>query len=260
MLAVSAIVAVCEHEARAATNDEIIVLSRAKVGDEAILARIANEPCQYDLSVAQIGNLGKSGVSSRIIAAIIRKCGAEDNTSKSATIPDIPPNLRPGLYMVTSAPGSTQYVRLVPALISAGKAGGNGSLLFPNKYKLTLPGDYSGSLISSVKPEFWLVFGGHQAGSVEGASEDLNTIPGYEGLAIVRLKVRRGKRELLVGSAAVGIAASGMGRDGVVAAEISRKVGTIYVVSITEELAPGEYALIANAGANAYRVYDFSIR
>lgn len=249
-----AILAICllslSGAAQAAGNDDIVVLTRAGVGDEAIMARIAASPCAYKVENADIIHLRKSGVSSRVTAAMIRACAKKDQPTRDPADPAQAFGLRQGVYAVEAGVSGTRYSLIVPAIVAAGRAGGNGSLLMPSKSLITLPGPSGLALDASGGLSFWIV-SSRSAGII---------LPDSKELRLVRLDQKSDRRQLRTGATANGFAIGGVNPKHVIGMHVTPKSETISVVTPSKDLSSGEYALIQREGSNAYRVYDFSIR
>ncbi len=243
--------------ARAATNLDIITLAKNRVGDEAILAKIATEPCGYDLTIPGIRKLKVARVSNGVIAAMIRKCSKGDGLSDDDIITH-ELGLHPGLFGVDDASGGSVPQQIVPAMVAAGLPGGNGTVLLPAKSKLTLPGARSGWLTRKARPVFWIVadpatsIGQPEVTSPSGP-------PGYDHMRLVRLDQRTGKRQLYVGTVISGVAIGGVYSRSALALRIVRRSRSLFVAIPETDLDPGEYALLVNDKASTYRVYDFTV-
>lgn len=255
--ALAILAAAGEAGARATSNDVIITLARANVGDEAILALVAGEPCGYDLSVDHIGALKRSGVSGRVIAAMVRKCGSTNSGNEAASDPGNAGTSKPGVYIPRGEGKAEQWLPIIPAIVAPGLGGGNGSLLFPNTSKLTLPGSSSRFRLSPHRTVFRIIVSAGTTMNV--AASGSNVVPGYEGLRLVRFNIKGAKRVLKVGSSLNGATLSGVDQDWNMPIMISRNSNSSYDVAAGEKLPPGEYALMIGDGGKPYRLFDFSI-
>lgn len=243
------------NDARASSNADIVALSRAKAGDEVIIASIAKEPCDYQLGVEHIVKLRKVGVSSPVIAAMIRRCRLTPGNGQNGEDPDVGRELRAGLYAVDSVSTPPKFDLIVPAFVTPGRSGGNGSFLFPDRSKISLPRERSALLVASRRPVFWIV--------VDTAAVRLNhevgDIPsGFEDIQLMRLERKAGKRQLQTSSAANGGVMSGIDPRKSVPIRVSRKSSSIYVVSLESDIEIGDYAFMTGSMTSAYRMYDFT--
>lgn len=241
-------------EVPAAGNAEIVALARAKAGDPAILARIESQPCRYQLTTADMAALRKSGVSGPVIAAMIRKCGnaPPEQAERASGMTAIPE--RPGLYLVERQAERVRFSLIVPAVITAGRAGGNGSLLLPATMRLTLPGK-SAALVAAGDASFWIVEAQHAGrGGVQAGPA------GHEGIRLVRLDQKSDRRQLRVGAATNALVLSGIDQDRVVPLSRERQPGGGDTFTPARRLEPGEYALVVTDLGDAFRLYDFTVR
>ncbi len=246
---------------RAATEDEIIAMSRAKVGDEAIVARIENDPCLREIEAADIEMLRKVGVSSRVVAALIRRCASGSNQSDGNMDPRDPITLRPGVYLVSKSSTWTRYINIIPAIAGVSKSGATGAgLLFPAKSKISLPGSSAALGALSGEPVFWIALDPAKDRKRNVEIDSSAALPGYEDIRLVQLEPKAGKRQLQVGASANGFVLSGVDPKRSIPISVSRKSRSIYAITVTRALPPGEYALLASDSAYSYRLYDFSIR
>lgn len=236
--------------AQAAGNDDIVAMARAGVGDEAIIAQVAASSCTYKVETVDLVQLRKAGVSSRVTAAMIRACARKEVPAVDPSDPARDLGLRPGLYAVESGIGGTRYSLIVPAIVAAGQAGGNGSLLMPSKSRITLPGPNGLALAVNGRISFWIVSPGSTA----------TNSPMSQELQLVRLDQKSDRRQLQTGATANGFAVGGVSSKHVIELRVAAKSETVVVVTPTQDLPTGEYALIAREANNAFRVYDFSIR
>lgn len=236
----------------AAGNDEVVALAKAGVGDEAIIARIANSPCTYRVEPQDIVRIRKAGVSGRVIAAMIRRCAESGQLAANPADPAQALGLRQGVYAVDTGESRSRYLLVVPAIVAAGRAGGNGSLLMPAKSRLSLPGRNGAAISPSGKISFWIV-------STASARKEGEVPAGFEDVRLVRLEQKSDRRQLQIGASANGFAISGIKSERIIETRIVRISETVHAINIQRDLTPGEYALIAREENSSYRVYDFSI-
>lgn len=242
-------------EGAADGNAEVVALSRARVGDAAILARVESQPCHYRVTTADLAALRKSGVSGPVIAAMIRKCSS--GLSDNQVAGDRGGPERPGLYVVESWPGRARYSLIVPAVVAAGQSGGNGTLILPTGLRLTLPGS-TATISAASQPAFWIVgkaprMLGPDLGSGQIIPDE------YEGVRLVRLDQKADRRQLQIGRVTNAIPLSGVKQNRVLALRAARNSPGTVVLTPEQELLPGQYALIVSDRANAFRLYDFAV-
>jgi len=228
---------------------------QTKIGDETVIARIAQEPCDYDLGLDEIVSLRKAGVSSKVVAAMIRKCGTEASRQDDK----VAHGLRNGVYAVVGDGGSPEYTLIVPAIVAAGRSGGPGTLFLPAKARISLPNEQSELKLSS-RPRFWIVVNSDNKTDLKAGSDQAQNPKGFAGLQLVRLQPVLGKRQLQTGAFANGRAISGIESKHGFSITLSRVSSSTYSVVASAELASGEYALLVSDGGDSYRLYDFTVQ
>jgi hypothetical protein len=86
------------------TDESVIAMVRAGVGEDAVTYAVANQPGKYLLSSDSLLAIKKAGVSNRIISAMLAKATA------TPAVPSVPQNMALSSSSATSAPTSTSYV------------------------------------------------------------------------------------------------------------------------------------------------------
>ncbi len=246
-------------EAVAATNLDVVALVRAKVGDEVIIEMVANEPCGYETGIDQIIALRKADVSSKVIAAMIRKCGSMRSSKEDQSDPSEIFKLSNGFYAVGTDGAVPRHTQILPAIVAAGRSGGLGTLFFPAKSVITLPAERALTVVSQ-RPTFWIVMK-----PIEGKERQVDLRSGilpseFHNIKLVSLDKKAGKRQLQTGSYANGRALSGFEFNNTMQFRVSRVSESVSELTISAELMPGEYAFIANDNVESYRIYDFAVR
>lgn len=260
IMATALLLVFCKAQASAADNDDVVTLAKAGVGDETIMARIASEPCGYTLEIADITGLRRAGVSSRVVAAMISKCGSAEPRSYKSGDPAEAPTLGPGVHVVEQIAGGTRSWLIRPAIVAVGRSGGIGTILLPSRSAISLPGASTSIVIATNRPRIWIVSAGPRSnGSILTRLEG-NGLRGFEDVLLVQFERKSDRRQLRMGAVANGVAMSGIDPKRVVATTISAKSDWVLTVTPNVDLLSGEYALMAREGPNAYRLYDFSIR
>jgi hypothetical protein len=105
------------------TIDQIIMLTQTGIGDEAVIAKIRNTDTHMDLSVDQMLELKKKGVSSPVLAALLdtgAHAPATPQFSLTSADPAVPHPA--GVYILDSA--HAQMTRIDPTATSQSKTGG----------------------------------------------------------------------------------------------------------------------------------------
>jgi hypothetical protein len=251
-----AIAAATGGHARAETldNDTVIALVGAKIGDEALIAKIDTLPCGYDVSMAQLARLKKAKVSSAVLAAMIRRCG--DKASSGIVGEERP---RAGVYLERMPGGHSELVRIEPAYVSPARGGGNGSLLFPSKSKLSLPGAAASLRASAYRPVFFFFVDAKNLRHDGFGNDPTDGAHDPSGFNLVRFTVEKNERELTVEKANMLGSSSNIDTGLARAFTVSPDDEGVYRVDIVTSLDPGQYGFIERLSGGTYRVYDFEI-
>jgi hypothetical protein len=256
-LALAIAVAMTGGHVRAETldNDTVIALVGAKIGDEALIAKIDTSPCGYDVSMAQLARLKKAKVSSAVLAAMIRRCG--DRSPGGATQEEEDP--RAGVYIERMPGGHSELVRIEPAYVSPARGGGNGSLLFPSKSKLSLPGAAASISASAYRPVFFFFIGAKNLRRDGFGNDPTDGAHDPSGFNLVRFDVEKNERELTVETANMLGSSSNIDTRLARAFTVSPDDQGVYRVDIVTSLDPGQYGFLERLSGGTYRVYDFEI-
>lgn len=256
------------------TNDSVIALLKAGVGDEAVVAKIRTSDSAYELSTDRVVALRQAGVSSAVIAAMINAGAAKEQAGKSAfdnasADPAVPH--APGFYLLQAA-GTPAMARIDPTTSNQTKTGGILGYAFTGglaslSVKAVIPGAHAQVVTQTATPRFYLFV--DAAAPSMFASGLGNTVTPNE-FTLVRLREKSGRREARVGSMNIGGAKAGvMDKDRLPFTYKLVRPGA-YQVDLPGALEPGEYAFlysvsagsgigITSGGAMASRVFDFSI-
>jgi hypothetical protein len=248
------------------TNQSVVALVKDGLGDDLVIAKINSEPCNYDVSTDSILSLKNSGVSEKIITAMVTRCSTATEARGIAgddASPDPMVRHSPGIYVMDSW-DTPAALRLVTAATSSGmKTSGNGSVLFPLVARLILPGATSHLVVPSANPTFYFYFNPNDQAVSDFGQEHAGAAHSPDAFSLVRFKQKRDTRELEMGrlSAFGGAVMSfrkGLTLKSKIAFQTEDKGNGIYQVS-TGPLEPGDYAFVFTSGDQSARVYDFTI-
>ncbi len=253
-------------QAETMTNDGVLSLVKQGLGDELLVAKINSEPCNYDTSISSVIALKNAGVSERILAAMVSRC-ASINASRGIAGDDAStdPLVRhsPGIYLVQDWQKPSGLTHLVAAKSSGMKTSGNGSIIFPLVAKMLLPGETSARTVLSTSPTFYFYFDKNDAAVSDFGQQHSEAVNSPDAFSLVRLKPKKGNRELEMGrmsafgSSIVGFR-KGLSLKSAVPFTSTEQKGGIFEAR-TGPLEPGEYAFVFTGGDEASRIYDFTI-
>lgn len=255
------------------TLEQITALAQSGVGDEAVVAKIKSTGTHMDLSVEQMLELKKKGLTGPILAALLDSPATAPTAQQfSLTSPD-PAVLHPaGVYLLDAGKG--QMVRIDPTTTNQAKTGG----IFG--YALT-GGLASASIKASIQnasarvhaaertPTFYFFFdeSNPQVGNAPSswASGTAATVTSPSEFTLIKLITKDGRREARVGSMNIAGAKTGVMDKDRVAFDYQMVRPGVYKIQPKAELAPGEYGFLfslngmGNGGALSARIFDFSI-
>lgn len=109
------------------TNESVVALVHAGLGDEVIIAKIKGSAAHYDLSTEQMIALKGKGVSSPVMAAMIEASQGGSVSANAAMSADAADPLVPhpsGIYMLASWLSQPKMVRIDATTSNQTKTGG----------------------------------------------------------------------------------------------------------------------------------------
>jgi hypothetical protein len=242
-------------------NESVIALARAGVGVDVLLAKIDSLPCSYDVSTTSILALKSAGVPDAAIAAMVGRCVGASNAQGAVAAASSPSVKRtPGLYVDMDEAPTYRLEKIRPTGASAGKMTGNGSLLFPFRVKLAIPRAAAQTVAVSAQPTFYFYFETDNDKVGDFGTSATASAQSPSEFSLVRFKAKGGQREMTVGKQNLFGASLGIDPKDTVQFAIEEIGDSIFSVQLSSPLAPGEYGFVLKAGADSYRIYDFSIK
>lgn len=256
------------------TNDSVVTLSEAGIGDEAVIAKIKSSDVKFELSTDQLIALKERGVSGSVIAAMLE---ASNPASKPATMSmDSPDPMVPhpaGLYLLTQANAEERMKRIDATVSNQAKTGGifgyalTGGIASMS-VKAAIQNDTAKTKASSKQPVFYFFFdesnpGTQQASGWLSGSTQVATSPSE--FTLVKLTRKKGRREARVGSMNIAGAKTGVMDSDRIAFDYEMVRPGVHKVSPKQPLEAGEYGFIQSitgggaGGALTARIFDFSV-
>ncbi len=257
----------------ALTNDDILKMVQAKLGDSVIVAQIKSSPCKFDTSTDALIKLKGAGVSDAVLAAMAEGRAGSSASAATPTAPPPDPNdplspHTPGIYYLRQTPAGRQMVLLEPVVSSGEKSGG----LFKTamtygvakaKFKLIVRGTRAALRVAEKQPTFYFYFD-EKSNAFSSSSSLGATASSPNDFALARMERKKDERQLVVGQFGMFGGSSGMRSKDTLPFEVQTIRPGVYKVQPHEELGPGEYGFFYAGGAQLMgmtggKVFDFGV-
>jgi len=238
------------------SNDDVIALLSAGLGEEAVIAKIETDAGNYKTDVATLLSLRDAGVPSAVIAAMVKKANELPPLSDSSPDPLVPHFA--GVYLMNNWSAEHQMLKIDPETSSQTKTGGifgyalTGGIASAS-VKAVIPGAQARYTSPEISPVFYLYLdssAGNSAGAF--ASGFGPSLQSPNEMSLVKLKKKKGRREARIGSLNIAGAKSGvMDKDQIPFAYKTIAPG-VFRISVEEPLEDGQYGFIfaVNGAAN----------
>lgn len=245
------------------TNDDVIKMVKAELGEELVLLKVQTTPADFDLSIDGLILLKEASVPESVIKAMY---GVDE--PQMASIPNDKASLSERTRLVSEEgylipeDRGVYYLRdnelefmegVAPGVESGGGSAMISSLTFgAKKYKVygVFRGQQSDLKITESQPDFVIKISDEEA---------------IRDYVLVRLEEKRGERKFVIasGRAIVKSMDIELNSDDVVSTSYKRLASGVYQITMDANLSSGEYAFV-DAGAtftenSTARAYDFSI-
>jgi hypothetical protein len=255
--------------AQSLTIDQVVGLSSAGIGDDAIIAKIRSSGSRFDLTTDQMISLKQRGVSGPVLATMLG-AGSSGGVSMSPESPDPMAPHPTGVYLLRAP---TAMAKLDPTVSSQARTGSMLGYAFsyglaPIHMKTSIQNASAHLKTIDKLPVFYFFFDDSNPNSGSGqaswlAGSVMNVTSPTE-FALVHFQLKGDHREANVGSISVTGAKMGvMDKDRIQFTYNQVRPG-VYRVTPATSLAPGEYGFLislggAASGAVAAKIYDFSV-
>ena len=259
----------------ALTNNDIIQLAAADIGDELIVATIRGATAvDFDLDPAGLIGLKTNGLSDTVLAAMIERnvagAGRGSTIDPAAPAPSAgeaapadPGVPAPGIYLVRRDGGRTL---LEPTNFSAGSGSRwRSALTFgigKDQSKASVPNERAVIRTTQQRPTFLFVLpaadhGGALENSGGGWFGAGSGISSPNQFALAQFFEEEGRREMVVGESNSFGARSGPDPDALVPFTFDRRGPGIYEVTPSEDLGLGEFCFypLGTGGTGAFAAY-----
>lgn len=273
------------------TNESVIALARAGLGEATLLAKVRSTPGRYDTSTAGLLQLSKAKVPESVIAAMLGAAApgaaggstAGQTTTDDAADPVIP---RPsGIYLHATWAETPRLQRIDPTSSTQTKNTGRiaSALTFgamSQKLVTVLPTPSARIRVQAAQPAFYFYFDRSDSSlSSTGQSGPWGMMPGGQQqpvtspneFALIRFEIKKSNREVVLLRQNISGTQAGVMDTVRIDFTYEDVAPGIFKVTPSEPLPPGEYAFVyASAGAgnmmNMYgmggqgtRIFDFGV-
>lgn len=256
------------------TNETVIQLVGAGLGNDAVIAKIKASEGKYALNTADLIALKNAGVGSDVIAAMIESSSKPKAGAATMSLTDIDP-MAPhpsGLYLIDKS--ASRLNRIDPTVSSQAKTGGIWGYALTGgiasmSIKVAIAGDKARTVARTAIPSFYFFFDESNPAtsnlSSSWAAGSAMTVTSPNEFTLVRLMEKKGRREARVGSMNIGGSKTGvMDKDRILFDYEMVRPG-VFKVTPKQTLQGGQYGFIyalaggGTGGAMTARIFDFSV-
>jgi hypothetical protein len=261
-------------QAETLTNDDVVALLEAGLGEEAVIAKIETSDGNFVVDTQTLLALRAKGVPSPVIASMVKVASGTVKFDDTSPDPKVPHST--GFYMLDEAVSQPKMLKIDPIASTQTKTGGILGYAFTGgiasaSLKAVLPGATAQTQASKPRPTFYVFFdppGGNQ--SAVFSTGFGNAIITPNELSLVDLMEKKGRREARVGSLNIAGSKTGVMDKDRIPFSYDQVAPYVYKITPDSDLAPGEYgflfALVGGAGPGlsggvaGARVFDFTVK
>lgn len=271
----SALVMATPAAAEVLSNDDVVMLLEAGLGEEAVIAKIETSDANFVTDTSTLLALRQKNVPSAVIAAMVKRSAAPVEMSDSSPDPLAPHY--PGLYLYDDTAAEPRMWKIDPTSSTQTKTGGILGYAFTGgiasaSVKAVIPGEKAKNVARTSKPVFYVYFdtdAGYSSGMfATGFGAAIQTPNEF---SLVRLMEKKGKREARIGSINIAGAKAGVMDKDQIAFDYEQIAPSVFKVTPQSALAPGQYGFVfavgggvgpglaGSAGTAGARVFAFGI-
>jgi hypothetical protein len=247
---------------QALNNDAVIKLFKAGLSDDLIIATINAQPGTYDVSTDGLVALKASGVSDKVVAAILTKGSAPAAPPAAPPTAALPPAAAPeapadpddptakhdfGVYLMTTThEGKPKMVFIERAGEAGTKTANVAAFAFTYgiakaKLKAEIPGQRAAARSMDSRPVFYMYFPDMNGLGSFGGS-DMITSPNQ--FSLLDLEIKKDHRETQIARVGFASAQTGSDEKKQIPFTSERIKSGVYRLTMKQSLKPGEYAFI----------------
>lgn len=262
-------------------NASVIMLSKAGLGTDTIVAKIRNSPNSFDTSTEQLVKLKQEGVSDQIIAAMLNASNGSVVSSNANVSSDTLDPLAPhasGVYVAAQWEASPKMVHLDAS--TSAQSTSSGTLAYAFTYgiakvrsKAVLNTPSARIHIPMSKPVFYFYFDESGSNLSQGVSlwsafAGQNKVTSPSEFTLIKLETKKNSRDFETGSFNIAGSSSGVNEKQRIAFTYDFIAPGVYKVTPVADLPLGEYGFTYSAGAGssiygvqlvAPKIFDFAI-
>jgi hypothetical protein len=261
-------------QAETLTNDDVVALLEAGLGEEAVIAKIEASDGDFLTDTQTLLALRAKGVPSPVLAAMVKSASGTIKFDDSSPDPTVPHS--PGFYILDETSAQQRMLKIDPIASTQTKTGGILGYAFTGgiasaSLKAVLPGATAQRQTSKRRPTFFVYFdppGANQSAIFSTGFGNAVITPNE--LSLVDLMEKKGKREARVGSLNIAGSKTGVMDKDRIPFTYEQVKPYVYKITPEADLKPGEYgflfALVGGAGPGlsggvaGARVFDFAVR
>lgn len=262
ILFLSFITTLSAQQGEVLTNQTIIQLHSAGLGEDVLTAKINSSTCAFDLSTEGLIALKKAAVPDAVITAMLAKGTPPLIAPAVTTYPKTS-----GIYYYDST--LKEYANLEPSVLTNEKSGGLGESLkrsvtglFNAKLRASLSGKQAAQIFHTVAPSFLFVFDSTATGFAN-SNTYLGSAQSPNEFFLVKFTVSKKSREVVVGKENNLKSDIGIDDDVKISFTAKKLRKGVYEVTTTTPLRQGEYCFMFSASSmyagQTHKVYDFSV-
>lgn len=271
----SALVMAAPAAAEVLTNDDVVMLLEAGLGEEAVIAKIETSDGNFHTDTSTLLALRQKNVPSAVIAAMVKRSAAPVELSDSSPDPLAPHY--PGLYLYDGSTAEPRMWKIDPTSSTQTKTGGiwgyalTGGIASAS-VKAVIPGEKAKIASPSGRPVFYVYFDNDAGNSSGMFSTGFGAaIQTPNEFSLVKLMEKKGKREARIGSMNIGGAKAGVMDKDQIAFDYEQIAPSVFKVTPQSNLAPGQYGFVfavgggvgpglaGSAGTAGARVFAFGV-
>lgn len=230
------------------TNNDVVMLLEAGLGEEAVIAKIETSDGDYLTDTATLLELRQKGVSSAVIAAMVKRSTVAPEMSDSAADP-LAPHF-PGLYMMDDWSAEPRMWKIDPTVSNQTKTGGifgyalTGGLASAS-VKAVIPGEAARETARKPDPVFYVYLDSVAGGSTGTFATGFGaTLQSPNEFTLVKLTEKKGRREARIGKLNIGGAKAGVMDKDQIAFSYEQIAPGIFKVTPDMPLKPGQYGFV----------------